>query len=261
MNIVVLVKQVPDTWAERKLDPSDSTLDRDSVDAVMNEIDEYAVEEALRLKESQGGEVTVLCMGPERAVETIRKALAMGADKAVHVTDEALAGSCAVQTSEVLAKALGTLEDGYDLVLLGSESTDARLSIMAPLLAERLGVPQLSNARKVTAEDGKIVIERQTDYGYDLVEGSTPAVVSVVEKTNEPRYPSFKGIMAAKKKPLTTVAVADLGLDASAVGLESATNQVADFTDRPPKQAGEKITDEGDGGAKLAAFLVAEKII
>ena len=261
MNIVVLVKQVPDTWAERKLDPSDSTLDRDSVDAVMNEIDEYAVEEALRLKESQGGEVTVLCMGPERAVETIRKALAMGADKAVHVTDEALAGSCAVQTSEVLAKALGTLEDGYDLVLLGSESTDARLSIMAPLLAERLGVPQLSNARKVTAEDGKIVIERQTDYGYDLVEGSTPAVVSVVEKTNEPRYPSFKGIMAAKKKPLTTVAVADLGLDASAVGLESATNQVADFTDRPPKQAGEKITDEGDGGAKLAEYLVAEKII
>ena len=261
MNIVVLVKQVPDTWAERRLDPADSTLDRDSVDAVMNEIDEYAVEEALRLKESQGGEVTVLCMGPERAVETIRKALAMGADKAVHVTDEALAGSCAVQTSEVLAKALGTLDGGFDLVLLGSESTDARLSIMAPLLAERLGVPQLSNARKVTAEDGKITIERQTDYGYDLVEGATPAVVSVVEKTNEPRYPSFKGIMAAKKKPLTTVAVADLGLDASAVGLESATNQVADFTDRPPKQAGEKVTDEGDGGAKLAEYLVAEKII
>ena len=261
MNIVVLVKQVPDTWAEKKLDPQNSTVDRASVDAVMNEIDEYAVEEALRIKEAHGGEVTVLTMGPERAVETIRKALSMGADKAVHLSDGALEGSCAPQTSKALAQTLGTLE--YDLVVLGSESTDARLSIMAPLLAERLGVPQLSGARKVEVDPGAgtVRIERQTDYGYDVVEGSLPAVVSVVEKINEPRYPSFKGIMAAKKKPLTTVTTADVGLDASEVGLANATNKVTDFEAAPPRQAGEKVPDEGDGGTKVAEFLAKQKII
>jgi electron transfer flavoprotein beta subunit len=154
VNIVVLVKQVPDTWAERKLSDSDKTLDRASVDVVMNEIDEYAVEEALRLKESSGGEVTVLTMGPERAVETIRKALSMGADKAVHLTDPALAGSDAVQTSYALAQVLSTLE--YDLVIAGSEATDSRMSIMTALLAERTGQPQLSGARKVTIADAGI---------------------------------------------------------------------------------------------------------
>ena len=263
MNIVVLVKQVPDTWAERRLSESDKTLDRDSVDAVMNEIDEYAVEEALRLKESHGGEVTVLTMGPDRAGETIRKALSMGADKAVHVSDPALHGSCAIQTAETLAAALGTLE--YDLVVCGSESTDARLSVMAALLSERLGIPQLSGARKVTVEgDGAgstVTIERQTETGYDRVQGSTPAVVSVVEKINEPRYPSFKGIMAAKKKPVTTVTVADLGLDPSTVGLANATSEVVGFTLRPPRQAGQVVKDEGDGGVKLAEFLATQKLI
>ena len=259
MNIVVLVKQVPDTWAERRLSESDRTLDRESVDAVMNEIDEYAVEEALRLKEAHGGEVTVLTMGPERATETIRKALSMGADKAVHVSDPALHGSCAIQTAETLAAALGTLE--YDLVVCGSESTDARLSIMAALLSEQLGVPQLSGARKVEVDGPTVTIERQTETGYDRVQGSTPAVVSVVEKINEPRYPSFKGIMAAKKKPVTTVTVADLGLDPSAVGLDSATSEVVEFTSRPPRQAGQVVKDEGDGGVKLAEFLAAQKLI
>ena len=263
MNIVVLVKQVPDTWAERRLSESDKTLDRDSVDAVMNEIDEYAVEEALRLKESHGGEVTVLTMGPDRAGETIRKALSMGADKAVHVSDPALHGSCAIQTAETLAAALGTLE--YDLVVCGSESTDARLSVMAALLSERLGIPQLSGARKVTVEgDGAgstVTIERQTETGYDRVQGSTPAVVSVVEKINEPRYPSFKGIMAAKKKPVATVTVADLGLDPSTVGLANATSEVVGFTLRPPRQAGQVVKDEGDGGVKLAEFLATQKLI
>src|SRR4028118_2007581 len=145
MNIVVLVKQVPDTWAERKLDATSKTLDRASVDVVMNEIDEYAVEEALRLKESSGGEVTILTMGPDRAVETIRKALSMGADKAVHLSDEALAGSDAVQTSYALAKVLETLE--YDLVITGSEATDSRMAIMPALLAERTRRPPLSRAR------------------------------------------------------------------------------------------------------------------
>jgi len=259
MNIVVLVKQVPDTWAERRLADSDKTLDRASVDAVMNEIDEYAVEEALRLKEAHGGEVTVLSMGPDRATETIRKALSMGADKALHVSDEALHGSCAIQTAEALAAALGTV--GWDLVVCGSESTDARLSIMGALLAEKLGVPQLSGARKVTVEGSTVTIERQTETGYDLVQGALPAVVSVVEKINEPRYPSFKGIMAAKKKPVGTLTVAGLGLDPGTVGLANATSEVVSFSLRPPRQAGQVVKDEGDGGVKLADYLAAQKLI
>ena len=259
MNIVVLVKQVPDTWAERRLSESDRTLDRESADAVMNEIDEYAVEEALRLKEAHGGEVTILTMGPERAAETIRKALSMGADKAVHVTDPALHGSCAIQTAEALAAALGAV--GYDMVVCGSESTDARLSVMAALLSEKLGVPQLSGARKVDVDGSTVTIERQTETGFDRVQGSLPAVVSVVEKINEPRYPSFKGIMAAKKKPVTTMTVADLGLDAGAVGLASATSEVVDVTLRPPRQAGQVVKDEGDGGVKIAEFLASQKLI
>ena len=259
MNIVVLVKQVPDTWAERRLSDSDKTLDRESVDAVMNEIDEYAVEEALRLKEAHGGEVTVLTMGPERATETIRKALSMGADKAVHVTDPVLHGACAIQTANTLAAALGTIE--HDLVVLGSESTDARLSIMPALLSEKLGLPQLSGARKVTVDGSAVTIERQTETGYDVVRGAIPAVVSVVEKINEPRYPSFKGIMAAKKKPVATIGLGDAGIDASEVGLANALTTVTSSQPKPPKSAGEKVEDEGDGGQKIAAFLVSQKLI
>ena len=265
MNIVVLVKQVPDTWAERKLQDSDKTLDRASVDVVMNEIDEYAVEEALKIKEAAGddSEVTVLTMGPDRAVETIRKALSMGVDKAVHLSDEALHGSCAIQTSYALAKVLETLD--YDLVICGSESTDARLSIMAALLAERLGKPQLSGARKVTVSwegtAGSVRIERQNENGYDVVEAAMPAIISVVEKINEPRYPSFKGIMAAKKKPLTTLTIADAGIEADKVGLTNATSSVESFSNRPPRQAGQIVKDEGDGGAKVAEFLASQKFI
>ena len=259
MNIVVLVKQVPDTWAERKLNESDKTLDRASVDVVMNEIDEYAVEEALRLKEAQGGEVTILTMGPERAIETIRKALSMGADKAVHLTDEALKGSDAVQTSAALAKVLETLE--YDLVIAGSEATDSRMAIMGALLSERLGQPQLTGARKLTVDGTKVVIERQTDNGYAVVEASTPAIVSVMEKINEPRYPSFKGIMAAKSKPLDTKSLADIGLDAGSVGLAAAPSQVVSFSNKPPRQAGQVVKDEGDGGAKVAEFLASQKFV
>ena len=260
MNIVVLVKQVPDTWAERKLLESDRTLDRASVDVVMNEIDEYAVEEALRIKESVGsGEVTILTMGPERAVETIRKALSMGADKAVHLSDPGLAGSDAVQTSYALAQVLSTLE--YDLVLTGSEATDSRMAIMPALLAERTGQPQLSGARKVTPGEGTVRIERQTEAGYDVVEAATPAIVSVVEKINEPRYPSFKGIMAAKKKPLTNLTIADAGIDPAQVGLASAPSQVVEFANKPPRSAGQVVKDEGDGGVKIADFLAAQKIV
>jgi electron transfer flavoprotein beta subunit len=261
VNIVVTVKQVPDTWAEKKLDPSDKTTDRASVDNVMNEMDEYGVEEALRIKEAHGGEVTVVTMGPEKAVETIRKALSMGADKAVHLTDTALHGSDALQTSAALAKVIETLSP--DLVVTSAEASDARGGVMGALLAERLGLPGLTQARKVTVDPGSstVTIERQTDDGYAVVEGSLPAVVSVVEKINEPRYPSFKGIMAAKKKPLTTMSIGDAGIDAGSVGLDNAGSKVEDAQPRPPKSAGQIVKDEGDGGTKLAEFLASQKFI
>jgi electron transfer flavoprotein beta subunit len=259
MNIVVCVKQVPDTWAEKKLSDSDKTVDREGVEGVMNELDEYAVEEALRIKEAQGGEVTVLTMGPEKAVETIRKALSMGADQAVHLVDSGLHGSDALTTSYALAKALDTIE--HDLVILGVESTDARMSVIPAMLAERTGAAQLTFARKVEVADGKVKIERQTDTGYDVVEAATPAIVSVVEKINEPRYPSFKGIMAAKKKPLTTLTLSDAGIEGDKVGLGGSGSTVAEVAARPPKQAGQIVKDEGDGGVKLAEFLASQKLV
>jgi electron transfer flavoprotein beta subunit len=259
MNIVVCVKQVPDTWAEKKLSPEDKTVDRASVDGVMNELDEYAVEEALRLKEANGGEVTILTMGPGKAVETIRKALSMGADKAVHIVDDGLHGSDALATSLAMAKAIETLT--YDVVICGTESTDARMSVIPAMLAERLGVAQLTFARKVEVDGATLRIERQTEGGYDVVEASTPAVVSVVEKINEPRYPSFKGIMAAKKKPLTELTLADAGVDGSAVGLAAAYSAVEAAEPRPPRQKGEIVKDEGDGGTRLAEFLAAQKFV
>jgi electron transfer flavoprotein beta subunit len=259
MNIVVLVKQVPDTAAERRLDPADNTLDRASGDAVINEVDEYAIEEGLLLKEAHGGEVTILTVGPERATESIRKALSMGADKAVHVSDPAIHGSDAIQTAKVIAKALGTVE--WDLVIAGSEATDTRVSVVPALVAEALGVTQLSQARKVTVDGPNVTIERLSDTGYDVVQGATPAVISVVEKINEPRYPSFKGIMAAKSKPVQTLTTADLGLGADEVGLATAATQVLSFEVAPPRQAGQIVKDEGDGGVKIAEFLASKKLV
>jgi electron transfer flavoprotein beta subunit len=259
MNIVVCVKQVPDTYSERTLKPDDSTLDRQSADAVINEIDEYAIEEGLRLAEAHGGEVTILSMGPERTAESIRKALSMGADKAVHILDDGLAGSDALQTSAAIAQALSRI--GFDLVILGSESTDARMGVLGAMLAERLGVPQLSLASKVEIDGTSVRINRLTDYGYDKVQGTLPAVISVVEKINEPRYPSFKGIMAAKKKPVQTLSIADAGIDPSQVGLASAATEVVSWAKRPPRQAGTIVPDEGDGGTKAAEYLAAQKFI
>jgi len=259
MNIVVLVKQVPDTSAERRLNPADNTLDRESVDAVINEIDEFAIEEGLRLKEAHDGSVTILTVGPERATESIRKALSMGADKAVHVSDPAIHGSDAIQTAKIIAKALGTLE--YDLVIAGSEATDTRVSVVPALVAEALSLPQLSHARKVTVEGSSVTIERLSESGYDLVQATLPAVISVVEKINEPRYPSFKGIMAAKSKPVQALTIADLGLGTDEVGLANASTQVVSFEVAPPRQKGEIVKDEGDGGVKIADFLTSRKLI
>ena len=258
MNIVVCVKQVPDTESERTLRP-DGTVDRASAEGVINEIDEYAIEEGLRIAEAHGGEVTILTMGPQKAAESIRKALSMGADKAVHLLDDALAGSDALATSYALSQVLK--QTGFDLVICGAESTDARTGLVAAMLAERLGVPQLTLAGKVDIDGQAVTIRRVSDEGYEVVTGSLPAVVSVVEKINEPRYPSFKGIMAAKKKPVQTLSLADAGIDPALVGLGNAATQVADFAARPPRQAGVVVKDEGDGGAKVAAFVAERKFI
>ncbi|QUH04622.1 electron transfer flavoprotein subunit beta/FixA family protein [Saccharopolyspora erythraea] len=260
MNIVVLVKQVPDTWSERKLTDSDHTLDRESADAVLDEINERAVEEALLIKEAQGGEVTVVAMGPDRTTDAIRKALSMGADKAIHLSDEALHGSDAVQTARALAKVVGTVES-VDLVIAGNEATDGRTGAVPAMLAEVLGLPQLTYARKVETDGSTIKVERETDAGIVHVEASLPAVVSVTEKINEPRYPSFKGIMAAKKKPVTVLSLADAGIEASEVGLANAGSKVVESAPKPPKQAGQRVTDEGEGGVQIVEFLAGQKLV
>lgn len=259
MKIVVLVKQVPDTAADKRLDPDTLTVDRAAVDGLINEMDEFAVEEALQLAEKHGGEVTVVSMGPDDATDAYKKALQMGADKAVFLTDPALAGSDALATSYALAQVLGTLE--YDLIVLGCEASDARTSIVPALLAERLGLPQLTFASKVEIDGSSIRINRQTDYGHDVVEASLPAVVSVVEKINEPRYPSFKGIMAAKKKPVETLDTAAAKIDADLVGVSGSRSKVLDAAVAPPRAKGTIVTDEGSGGTQLADFLATKKFI
>ncbi|OBJ71405.1 electron transfer flavoprotein subunit beta/FixA family protein [Mycobacterium sp. 1274756.6] len=261
-NIVVLIKQVPDTWSERKLTEGDFTLDREAADAVLDEINERAVEEALLIREKEGAEgtVTVLTAGPERATEAIRKALSMGADKAVHVKDDGMKGSDAIQTAWALAKALGTIE-GTELVIAGNESTDGVAGAVPAIIAEYLGLPQVTQVRKLTIEGDKLTAERETDEGVFALEASLPAVVSVNEKINEPRFPSFKGIMAAKKKEVTVLSLAEIGVEGDEVGLANAGSTVTASTPKPPKTAGEKVTDEGDGGTKIAEYLVAQKII
>jgi electron transfer flavoprotein beta subunit len=259
MNIVVCVKQVPDTAVERTLRPGDSTLDRQTPDGLINELDEYAIEEGLQIAEAHGGEVTILSMGPGKAAESIRKALSMGADKAVHLTDDALAGSDALATSYALSKVLQ--QTSFDLVICGSESTDARTGMLPAMLAERLGLPQLTLASKVEIDGTSVTVRRVSDEGYEMVTAQLPVVVSVLEKINEPRYPSFKGIMAAKKKPVQVLSVADAGIDPALVGLASSATEVTDFAARPPRAAGVMVNDDGDGGARTAAFLVERKFI
>ncbi|SFB15189.1 electron transfer flavoprotein beta subunit [Amycolatopsis marina] len=259
-NIVVLVKQVPDTYSERKLSSGDHTLDRESADAVLDEINEKAVEEALKIKEAGEGEVTVLSMGPDRATDAIRKALSMGADKAIHVSDEGLRGSDIVATVKVLAAAINKA-GGFDLVIAGNEASDGRGGAVPAMLAEVLGVPQLTHARTVSVEGSTVKVDRETDDGITHLEANLPAVVSVGEKINEPRYPSFKGIMAAKKKPVEKLTVADLGVDAGEVGLDNAWSSVLEASPKPPREAGQRVEDEGDGGTKVVEYLVGQKLV
>jgi electron transfer flavoprotein beta subunit len=199
-------------------------------------------------------------MGPDRATDAIRKALSMGADKAVHLSDPALAGTDAVGTAKALA-ALIESSGGYDLVLAGNEASDGRSGATPAMVAEILGVPALTHAREVTVDGTSVTVRRETDDGVTVLTADLPAVISVNEKINEPRYPSFKGIMAAKKKPVSTLTLADAGIDAATVGAGGALSSVTSAQPKPPKSAGEKVTDEGDGGQKIAAFLVSQKLI
>jgi len=266
-NIVVLIKQVPDTWSERKLKDDDYTLDRDAADAVLDEINERAVEEALLIKEKEAADgtestVTVLTAGPGRATEAIRKALSMGADKAVHILDPGMHGSDIVQTGWVLARALGTIEGmEQGLVIAGNEATDGVGGAVPAIIAEYLGLPQLTHVRKLSVEGGRVTGERETDDGLFTLEASLPAVVSVTEKINEPRFPSFKGIMAAKKKEVATLTLAEIGVEGDEVGLANASSKVLQSQPKPPKTAGEKVEDDGEGGNKIAQYLVSQKII
>jgi len=265
VKIVVCVKQVPDSWAEKKLSP-EKVLDRASADAVLNDLDEYAVEEALRIVEANGGAeaghtITLVSMGPERAQEALRKGLSMGADTAIHIKDDALAGSDALSTSRVLAEAIK--RENPDLILTGTESTDARMSVIPAMLSERLEISHLSFAGEVVVDvNAKVVkTKRMTDEGVEAMESAMPVIVTVIEKINEPRYPSFKGIMAAKKKPITELALADLGITPTEVGNGGAWSEVKDFALAPARGAGVKIADEGNGGSALVDFLAEKRLI
>ena len=259
MNIVVCVKYVPDAQGDRTFN-EDNTTDRDNVDGLLSELDEYAVEAALKIVEAGEGEVTVVTVGPDQAADAVKKALQMGADKAVHVSDEAIHGSDAVATSLVLAEAIKKI-GSPDLVLTGLASTDGTMSVVPAMLAERLGLPQVTQVSTLEVEGGTVKGRRDGDVASESLEGSLPALVSVTDQINEPRYPSFKGIMAAKKKPVETWSLADLGVDAGQVGLDAAWTKVESFAARPPREQGEIVTDEGDGGTKLAEFLVAQKFV
>ncbi|HET7356100.1 MAG TPA: electron transfer flavoprotein subunit beta/FixA family protein [Nocardioidaceae bacterium] len=262
MNIVVCVKHVPDATADRQFE-ADGTVDRVGVDGLLSELDEYAVEQALQIKEkgSEDVTVTVLSVGPEQATDAIRKALQMGADKGVHVVDDAIAGSDAPATSLVLAEAIKKVGD-WDVVMCGMASTDGGMSVVPAMLAERLGVPQVTLGSEVSLEGGTLRIRRDGDTATETIEGSLPLVASVTDQSGEARYPSFKGIMAAKKKPMETWSLADLGVDAGQVGLAAAWTTVESTEARPPRSQGEIVTDEDGSGAKaLVDFLASKKFI
>jgi electron transfer flavoprotein beta subunit len=261
MKIVVCVKYVPDASANRSFS-EDATVDRVRVDGMLSELDEYAVEAALQIRESgaaDGAEIVALTVGPEEARLAYLKALQMGADSALHVADGAIHGSDAVATSLVLARAVESV--GFDLVICGMASTDGSMSVVPAMLAERLGVPQVTFASDVSLSGTTIRVRRDGDAATETVEASLPAVLSVTDQSNEPRYPSFKGIMAAKKKPVVTQTLADLGVAADEVGLASAWTTVESITPRPPKAAGTIVTDDGTGADQLVEFLAAGKFI
>ena len=257
MKVVVCVKQIPDPNTTGQLEPDTHWLKRDGVEAVMDPGDEFGVEAGLQLAEKHGGEVTVVSMGPERGLDAVRKALAMGAAKGVLISDEQLRGSDALTTARVLAAAIK--REGFDVVIAATESTDGSSGVVPQALAELLDVPAVTYATTLEYDGSLLHVRRQTEAGHDVVEAELPAVVSVTAGVNEPRYPSLKGIMGAKSKPMDKLTVADLGLDGA--GGASAGQRITAVQAAAERAAGEIVKDEGDGAKRVADFLAARKVI
>jgi electron transfer flavoprotein beta subunit len=255
MKIIALVKQVPDTWEDRSLDTATGLLDRESTEAVLDEIGERSIEVALQAKDADKSvEVVALTMGPASATEALRKALSMGADSAIHVLDDSLAGADLGRTARVLAAAISRA--GADLVIAGAESTDGRGGVLAGWIAELLGQPSLDSLDEVTIEASTVSGVRGTEHGSAQVHASLPAIIAVTERIAEPRFPNFKGIMSAKKKPLETLNVADLGVEDG-----SSASIVLTTAERPAREAGRKIVDDGNAAGELAEFLIAARLV
>ncbi|MCD5348214.1 electron transfer flavoprotein subunit beta/FixA family protein [Agromyces sp. S2-1-8] len=257
MKIVVLVKEVPDTYGDRKLNLQTGLADRAASDTVLDEIGERALEVALSYADANAGtEVVVLSMSPESAAATVRKGLAMGASSAVQVVDDALAGADLGLTAEVLAAAVQRI--GYDLVIAGNESTDGSGGVVPAMIAELLDVPNATSLNSVEIADGEVRGERASDHGTMQVTAALPAVISITERLPDARFPNFKGIMAAKKKPFETLSLADLGVDAETT--EASRSIMISLAEKPPRTAGTKIVDEGDAGERLAEYLVQNRL-
>ncbi len=258
MNVVVCAKQIPDPANPGRLSPDTHTLVRDGK-LILDDSDAYGVELGLQLAEANGGEVTVVSMAPHSETSGLRTALAMGAARAILVSDEALAGSDALSSAKVLAAAVRRAEP--DLVIAATESTDGYTGTVPVQLAELLGLPSVSFAKRLEVSGGRVLADRQTESGYDEVEVALPAVVSVTAGVVEPRYPSFKGIMGAKNKPIEQLGLADLGIDPATVGSAGARQEVVSVVDAAARQAGEIVVDEGDAHERIVAYLEALKVI
>lgn len=258
MNIVVCMKETPSITAVKRF-TADMRLERRKEDAEINPFDEYAIEEGLRQREKHGGEVIALCMGPATATENIRKALAIGADRGVLVTDPALEGSDAIGTARVLAAALQKL--GFDLALFGSAAADSYGGVVPAAVAEFLGQPLLSFASKLEVADGRARIERAAETGYQVAEAAIPALVSVIQTINVPRYPSMKGIMQSKKKPIDTFSLADLGVDAARVGVAGAREKATGSSPVNTQRKGELYNGNDGAADRIVAFLVEQKVL
>jgi electron transfer flavoprotein beta subunit len=258
MKIAVCVKQVPDAAVHKRLDPSTQRLDR-SGEGALNPTDVNAVEEALRLKEAHEGEVVVVSLGPEKAMESLRKALAMGADRAVLVSDEAAAGSDLVATSYALAKALEREE--ADLVLFGQQSSDGDGAVLWAAVSDRLRRPMVSQVAELTIDGEALTGKRQTEFGYDVIAVPLPAVVAVSDAINEPRYPSLKGIMGAKSKPQETLSLGDAGIEADRVGEAGSRTAVRSSAPPPPKSGQVKLEDDGSAAEKIVEYLAEKRLV
>jgi electron transfer flavoprotein beta subunit len=259
MKIAVCAKYVPEATAQRRLDPQTKRLDR-SGEGTLNQFDVHAVEEALKLRDASGeGEVVIVSLGPERALEAMRKALAMGADRVVLVSDDAAAGSDLVATSRVLAAALE--REGADLVLFGQQANDSDGAVLWAAVADRLQRPLISQVAELEHEGGKVRGKRQTEFGYDVIEAPLPAVIAVSDAINEPRYPSLKGIMGAKKKPQETVSLGDLGVSGDEAGEAGSRTEVYALSDPPARGDTVKIEDDGSAAEKIVEFLLEKKAL